>query len=86
MPASKIQTIRRNTKRYQQILETAMSCRCYSLNNYFNGEDINELVLVEYMTKDGRFASSHSRLTDDGSGTYTLHIHSNLWFSFQAKA
>ena len=81
-----IHTIRRNTKRYQQILETAMSCRCYSLHNYFHGEDVNELVLVEYMAKDGRFASPHTKLTDSGTGTYTLHIHSNLWFTFQANA
>lgn len=79
------QTVRRNTKRYRQILETARDCRVYSLSNHFCGKDCNPLALVEYMAPEGRFASLKSRLSTDGE-TYTLHVHGNLWFEFRAQA
>jgi hypothetical protein len=84
---STIQTVRRNTKRYQRILETATDCKVYSLRNYFIAEECNPLALAEYMGTDGRFRSLHSRLTTSNNGeTYTLHVHSNCWFEFRAAA
>ncbi len=80
---STIRKIRRNSKEYANARETAMSCRVYSLSNYFHGEDCNELALVRYMTKEGMMGQCALHESD---GTYTLRVHSNLWFTFQVSS
>ena len=78
-----IQTVRRNGKQYRQALETAHDCKVYTLGNYFIGEDCNPLALVRYMRPD---ALVQGKLTTDGDGRYTLHVHSNCWFEFGAQS
>lgn len=84
MTTSQIRTVRRGTKRYQAILDTAYDVNVYSLGNNFCGEPCNALALVRHMGAD---AFVRGQLTT-GSGRmpYTLHVHSNLWFEFRAEA
>lgn len=74
--------IRRNSKRYAAALETASDVRVYTLSNCFVGADCNTLALVRYMTKGS--VLGQCELTTDGEGNYTLHVHSNCWFTFKA--
>lgn len=75
--------VRRNSKRYKLALETAHDCKVYSLQNYFIADDCNALALVRYMDKEALFGAC--RLSTDGAGHYSLHVHSNLWFEFVAQ-
>ena len=73
--------IRRNAhKKIPAIVESARKVTCYSLNNDFTGVKVNNFtaqkVLEELQNKGTYF-------TDDSDyHSYTLHIHSNLWYKF----
>ena len=77
----KSNVIRRNAyKKITEIVESATKVLCYSLDNNFTGVKIDnftaEKVLQELQAKGTYF-------TDDKDyHSYTLHIHSNLWYKF----
>jgi hypothetical protein len=83
---STLTTIRRGTKRFRKIIDTAYDCDVYSLSNYFIAEPCNALALVRYANGDD-YLGRMGKLTVGGKGKqYTLHVHSNLWFEFRADA
>lgn len=88
-------TIAKNTKKAQSLIENAKNIRCYSLNNDFTG---HELVSHPSVWEGGKIINIsqpeflrrelnglHSKLTRyNDSGKYCIHVHSNLWYEFEA--
>ncbi len=76
-------TVRRGTKRYRSILETAHDVQAYTLENYFIGAECNPLALVRYMGGDANLTGKLT-FNEGKERPYTLHVHSNCWFEFNA--
>lgn len=87
--------LRRNSKELPEIFAKARNVRVYSLDNCFAGkpmaddpidpgawpEEVKHTTQPDFLAKTFRkwnFAS----LTRN-NGTFTLHIHSNLWYEFE---
>jgi len=71
-------TIAKNTNRAKQAVANAKDIRCFSLNNNFSGMPLADQSLASELK------SNRSRLTVSDNGRYTIHVHSNLWYEFQA--
>lgn len=56
------------------------SGKCYSLSNNFDGEAVS-LDVIHRELESGH----NTKLTDQENGTYTVHVHSNLWYTFKKK-
>ncbi len=71
-----------HTKKVTAIFDAAdpSSGKCMSLANNFTGESVPLDVLRREL------ATGHNtKLTDNENGTYTIHVHGNLWFTFARK-
>lgn len=84
-----IKTIRRGTKQFERALDSATGIRSYSLGDGFVGKNMDEdnpaLICSprEWLRRElerFRFA----KLQHMGASRYTLHVHSNLWYEFDA--
>lgn len=75
-----MRTIRRNAKKQiAAIFENAIACKVFSLNNGFSGEAVSiEAARNAYEQFD------FARLYESGAGSYTVHIHSNLFYIVNA--
>jgi hypothetical protein len=93
--------INRTTKRAQDVLDNAHNVRCFSLDNYFNGEPLAEKPVIWGVALPGenhrplvevspigflrhKLESKSTKLIDNGNGFYTIHVHGNLWYTFQS--
>jgi hypothetical protein len=90
-----VMTIPKNTNRAKKAIANATNIRCFSLSNNFTGKPLAERPLV--MGTDGESAEVtraellsrelsdfRAKLTASESGTYRIHVHSNLWYEFEA--
>lgn len=84
-------TVARNTKKAKQAIENAKNIRVFSLSNDFNGKPLSEKPVVpggevvsqsEFLSRE--LNSLHAKLTSNEIGKYTIHVHSNLWYEFEA--
>lgn len=87
-------TIAKNTKKAKQILANAHAVLCYSLEGHFEAKplcdrpvvwdngSIVEVTIPEFLTRELDFY--HAKLTSGERGLHTLHVHSNLWYTFAA--
>ena len=73
---AKRKLIRRNAhKMIAKIFEDSTTAKAYTLNNGFVGESVS----VEWVKKHTANIS-HAEHYDNLNGTYTIRIHSNLWY------
>jgi hypothetical protein len=70
-------TIPRNhTRKIADIRERLTSCRVFTLENYFRGEEVDARHAWASLAR-----SAHARLTLDPDGARAVvHIHSNCWY------
>ncbi|MFH2034577.1 MAG: hypothetical protein ABIJ26_07775 [Candidatus Margulisiibacteriota bacterium] len=76
-------TIRRNSKKANEIFDKATNIKSYTLENCFRGKQCEKIGYdgQNWLKKDWeRF--SFAKLTTDKQGHYCLHIHSNCWAEF----
>ena len=85
-----MKAIRRGTKLFETVLNTAINIRCFSLENSFIGHEMREdnpnLVIPPraWLRKElERF--NFAKLQQHGDGTYVLYVHSNLWYEFRTE-
>lgn len=71
-------TIPKNSKRIAELESTITKCTVYTLDNYFRGKDVEPRWAWKAL-RDGL----RTKLTDNGSGTYTVHVHSNCWYELR---
>jgi hypothetical protein len=72
-----MKTISRNSKKLTAIFDNARNCRVYTLDNGFIGKDCtNGAAEAAYQQ------FSKAKLREVAAGTYTVTVHSNLWFEF----
>jgi hypothetical protein len=71
-----MQTISRNTNAFKSAVANAQAITCYDLGSCFNG----------YQTTAERLqaAAERGKLTKKDNGSFSLQVHSNLWFEFKA--
>ena len=75
-----MRTIPRNHKaKIAQLKATLTNCKVYTLENYFHGKDVDPKYAWEQLDK---FYAA--KLTDNGNGKYTVHLHSNCWYELTA--
>lgn len=87
--------IRRNSKELPEIFARAKNIKVYSLESYFVGKLLADDPIdpeawpkeVKYTTQQDYLAKTFRKwnfasLTRN-NGTFTLHIHSNLWYEFE---
>lgn len=84
-------TIRRRTKRFEQVLQEAKNVTCYSLSNGFVGspmrEDDPDLIMPprDWLRRElDRF--DFARLLHGAGNRYILHVHGNLWYEFEVES
>ena len=78
---AKRKLIRRNAhKMIAKIFEDSTTAKVYTLNNGFVGESIG----VEWV-KEHTANISHAEHYDNLNGTYTIRIHSNLWYDLASE-
>lgn len=70
-----MQTISRNTNAFKAALTNAQQVACYELSSGFCGFDTTAERLQASATR--------GKLVKAENGTYTLRVHSNLWFDFK---
>jgi hypothetical protein len=74
--------VRKNAhKKINAILESVTEVKVYSLDNNFSGEIIG-LNKEYFLNQISNFGAS---LMDNENGTFTLDIHSNLWYAFSTE-
>lgn len=86
-------TVNRSSKIAKRIVANAHNVMVYSLSNCFEAKPMVETPV--YMGQDGQIehltqsealsrhlAGHGSKLLDNGNGTFTVHVHSNLWYEF----
>ena len=79
---AKRKLIRRNAhKMIAEIFEDSTTAKVYTLNNGFVGESIG----VEWV-KEHTANISHAEHYDNLNGTYTIRIHSNLWYELASES
>lgn len=74
-------TIRRNSKQIPALKEQLTRCQVYTLENYFEGQPVEPRYAWAALER-----SPHARLTDNGNGRYTVHVHSNRWYELWRPA
>lgn len=78
---AKRKLIRRNAhKMIAKIFEDSTTAKVYTLNNGFVGESVG----VEWV-KEHTANISHAEHYDNLDGTYTIRIHSNLWYELASE-
>lgn len=79
--SAKRKLIRRNAhKMIAKIFEDSTTAKVYTLNNGFVGESVG----VEWV-KEHTANISHAEHYDNLNGTYTIRIHSNLWYELAGE-
>jgi len=80
-----MRTIKRNSKECKHILSLVKDVTCYTLGNGFRGVVLREgdpqLTRSPQETLRRELADG-AGLTEQNGG-FTVHVHSNLWFSFR---
>ncbi len=81
-----MKNIRRSAKKQiAKIVENVHQCEVFSLYNNFVGESVDKKCVVDLIQN--KFVNDRMKrttLTQGDNGKYTLKIHSNEWFTFQA--
>lgn len=69
-------TISRNTNAFKTAIANAQEVACYELSSCFEG----------YKTTAERLqaAAARGKLSKKADGSFSLTVHSNLWFEFKA--
>ncbi len=75
----KLQTVRRNTKRYWSLIDAAADVRVMRLDNGFAGERVPKLDERFMATVRARPTCHLPALTIRDEKTAVLHFHSNHW-------
>ena len=87
--------IRRNSKELPEIFARAKNIKVYSLDDCFVGKplaedpidpeawpkEVKHTTPQDYLAK--TFRGNHFARLSHNNGTFTLHIHSNLWYEFE---
>jgi hypothetical protein len=68
------------TRQIAELQGRLTECRAYTLENGFHGQPIDPTRAWEAL---GWYRNA--RLTDKGDGTYTVSVHSNLWYELRAS-
>ena len=94
-------TIAKTSKKAAQLISNARAIKVYSLSNCFTGQPLTEKPVVWADTADGKrdlvevspsdflrheLNSRSTKLHDNGNGTFSIDVHSNLWFEFESFA
>jgi hypothetical protein len=78
----------RTTKRARAIMASAHTMTSYTLDDGFCGRTVEpeyiDGILRRYWFDPDNQHRAYVRA--NGSGRFTLHVHSNLWFDFSADA
>lgn len=72
--------IAKTSRRAREVLSRAQEVRVYSLGNYFCGEP-SSVVAARRDLETFPFA----KLLDNGDGSFTVHVHSNLWYELKLE-
>lgn len=78
-------TIQKTSKRAQAAIETAFNLKRYDLDSYFAGVQVPEERIQSGLAW---VLNTHKRAKlsyNQTQGHYCLTVHSNLWYTFQAK-
>ena len=71
-----------------QIADTARDMRCYSLDNDFVGTPVDadrvRRIIEAYWFLPSAYSAA--KVATNHHGGYTMRVHSNLWFEFDADA
>lgn len=79
--------IRHNQKdKAEAIFSHASNIKAYTLENGFTGKPANKLDCEgnSWLMRNW-LMFNFARLTKDGDNKFTLHIHSNCWYEFEAE-
>lgn len=71
-------TIPKNSKKIRQLKGELTRCRVYTLENNFLGRDVEPHHAWDALARMPR-----ARLTAEQGGTYTVHVHGNLWYKLR---
>lgn len=69
-------TISRNSNAFKTAVATAQEITCYELSSCFEGFKTTAERL--------QAAAANGKMTKKADGSYSLRVHSNLWFEFKA--
>lgn len=69
---------RRATRQIADLKKQLTCCKVYTLENYFHGKEVEP----EYAWK-ALETGLRAKLTENDSGTYTVHVHSNCWYELR---
>jgi phosphorylcholine metabolism protein LicD len=76
-----MKTIPRNhAKKIDAAFQKASKATCFALDNGFEGQPISLAAVKEIFQK-----TTYAKLSvveKDGKAVYTVHVHSNLWYTF----
>lgn len=73
-----MKTIRRNTKKFQDVLNNATNIKVHDLSTAFKGIEVESLTILREQAQ-----YSFAKLQDNGDGSYTLRVTSNCWYKFE---
>lgn len=80
MSQTRSHIVRRNTKAYRMLVENAKNVVAHDLSGYFIGQPCESSAMDRYTKAD---ALCPGKLTSSDDKHFTLHIHSNSWFTFE---
>lgn len=81
-----MKTVRRNaTRKIKAICDKVDYVKVYSLGNCFSGEVREFDDLYEFVMKELGAWKGTKLYDNENGGSYTLHIHSNLWYELYTK-
>lgn len=70
-------TIRKNSSQLPDLKERLTVCTRYDSDNQFQGRPCDPAWAWD------KLPGRRSRLTSDGDGTHTIHVHENLWYELR---
>lgn len=81
-----MKTVRRKTRKLERVLLTAREIKCYGRDDYyiakpFPGGDEAGRAWLRKLLDQFRFAT----VSENGGGSFTLHVHSAEWYEFKAE-
>lgn len=65
-----------------KIFAGAFDCKAYSLDNNFIAQSVED---IEWLKQDYRKFNFAKMDYNFETGLYTIHYHSNLWYTFKSK-
>lgn len=71
---------RSHARRIALLKEQLTKCKVFTLENFFFGRDVEPRYAWEALDRGLR-----AKLTDNGNGTFTVHVHANRWYELRKE-